>query len=284
MKSNQKHKKRNRSFTLIELLVVIAIIAILAALLLPVLNQARSKAYTAACASLLKQWGLAIIAYADDYNGTYYINVENTAGGGAWDDAGSSEALPYRDYLMHTSTDPNDKMRSHRARVMRICPAIAAKMGVGSKSSDIGCTTLHLYSMSIPRAIWGANMTYADIDSAVNPYHSGGSPTPLGNTFPVLKSVPYPAKYLLMIDAYNGQVARYSYMVTAVTSIPAPPAGGFEPVDAAGLKPAIDRHGGGVNALFGDGHVSFYMLSAMQAQDGPVPASGISTQSWFQLN
>ena len=60
--------RRARGFTLIELLVVIAIIAILAAILFPVFAQARATARKAACASNLKQIGLAFAMYAQDYD------------------------------------------------------------------------------------------------------------------------------------------------------------------------------------------------------------------------
>ena len=62
--------KKNRLFTLIELLIVISIIAILAAMLLPALNRARSKAKTIGCTSNLKQQGMAFSLYANSYNKT----------------------------------------------------------------------------------------------------------------------------------------------------------------------------------------------------------------------
>jgi prepilin-type N-terminal cleavage/methylation domain-containing protein len=61
---------RKTAFTLIELLVVIAIIAILAAILFPVFAQAREKARTSTCISNIKQMGLAITMYRQDYDGT----------------------------------------------------------------------------------------------------------------------------------------------------------------------------------------------------------------------
>ena len=93
---------KSAGFTLIELIVVLAIIATLAAILFPVFAQAREQARSISCLSNMKQIGLSIKMYAQDYdeqfpngNDDKPVNWENNPDANPYPSAGGRACEGY---------------------------------------------------------------------------------------------------------------------------------------------------------------------------------------------
>lgn len=86
--------KTRRAFTLVELLVVIGIIAILIAILLPAISRAKDQANTTACASNLRQIGLLIKMYQEEFKGSFPYARYHALNAAAQNNVGSGSNDP----------------------------------------------------------------------------------------------------------------------------------------------------------------------------------------------
>jgi len=117
-KSQSKDNQKKSGFTLVELLVVIAVISLLAAMLLPVIARAKDKAYSAQCASQLKQVGVALQIYVDDNQ--QYLPGPVWAGARASYDNNSKD-----EFIWHIATHLGSPTPSGQIKIAQafICPA-----------------------------------------------------------------------------------------------------------------------------------------------------------------
>lgn len=167
---------RNPGFTLIELLVVIAIIAILAALLLPALSKAKSKALAAKCVNNLKQMALGWQMYAGDFNDYMVPNAPlgvsdaKTWSSGQIEDWGTADA----------NTNPVPYLTSILAPFMGNqlgvykCPAdsIPSSNGQRLRSYSMSSAVGNVYTAAITKAYnpgFGAYIKIGEIISCPGP-------------------------------------------------------------------------------------------------------------------
>jgi prepilin-type N-terminal cleavage/methylation domain-containing protein len=134
------------AFTLIELLVVIVIVGILAAMILPVLGEARDKARALQCLSNLKQWHLALAMYVDEtemipregyrldgrVQTDLWANVRDPVSRDVWYNALPRyfDERPARDYFSSLS---GNRPKFYQNRIFH-CPSAKFPAGVGDHS------------------------------------------------------------------------------------------------------------------------------------------------------
>ena len=227
-----------RGFTLIELLVVIAIIAILAAILFPVFARARENARRASCSSNLKQIGLGLIQYSQDYDEQLPP---------AW--IGNNGVFPGNARWM-------DVMQPYVKSIQLFnCPSSSQPVYNPASSN----TQPGGYSM---------NATYYDASV-------GSPPTPIfdvpAESSKNLASIPAPSTTIWVADGggYNNDF-QTAWANIGSQNVPGVGLGGF-----TYLQDIPDRHLNTSNVLFCDGHVKALKMGALtEKAPAGVPTAG----------
>ncbi|MBM3879941.1 MAG: prepilin-type N-terminal cleavage/methylation domain-containing protein [Verrucomicrobia bacterium] len=215
-------------FTLIELLVVVAVIALLAALLLPALSRAKLGALNVRCKSNLRQLGVALTLYADE-----------------------AQAYPYA-----LDWEPKrfwyDSLRPYLGgdKAVLGCPGFKGERDVDAVVGWLAPTFFYykpgqagqLTGVSYGYNGYGLRTTGTIYSDSTEVLGLGGSLPIGGGLLPVPTSrVKNPADLIVMADSmYIPVISQsiYSYLLAV----------------GDGSRPSPDRHNGGSNIAFGDGH------------------------------
>jgi prepilin-type N-terminal cleavage/methylation domain-containing protein/prepilin-type processing-associated H-X9-DG protein len=268
--------RRAGGFTLIELLVVIAIIAILAALLLPALAKAKSRAQLAMCLSNLKQWGLADNMYVDDNNQVFpYPRYQDAYASGVAQDNPPWLAIPT--YHNASPSEGDDvwfnALPSYVANKPMYVWANDPTIFYGSKTI-FTCPTAATQGFYGPDAV-ADNTGHRDMIPGVRPLFSYGmNSKSLANenisaTVTTLKTtmVVHPSAFVLFCDVRNrSDETPYYNNDSANQTVLATPHCYTTRYSA--------RHNKGANITFSDGHAAHYKYDYVVSDGTAIVPSG----------